>query len=58
MCLILFSFFVSHLSFSYLSFSSLCYRENDSLLGQLSQSMMRSEEVPIALAALKVRGAN
>lgn len=28
-------------------------RENDSLLAQLSQSMMRSEEVPLALASMK-----
>ena len=36
-------------------FFSYLFRENDSLLGQLSQSMMRSEEVPIALAAIKVQ---
>ena len=30
------------------------FRENDSLLGQLSQSMMKSEEMPLALASMKV----
>jgi hypothetical protein len=33
---------------------SFLYRENDNLLSRLSQSILRSEEVPVALEAMQV----
>lgn len=48
----LFLFFVRY---SFNSSLLLFFRENDTLLSRLSQSVLRSEEVPVALEAIQVQ---